>query len=135
VASSSRPTRGPRSVFPSFIALTVVLQILLTAYSGVIYLGAGTTVIGAGDAATLGLVGLSIALVYTLAAVQTSRRRWPSITAVAAAIASAVWLIVLAQKYGISNRVLAGIGAALAAIVSISTFGRRDTRTSLWRVR
>jgi hypothetical protein len=122
------------SVFPGPITLAVIAQVLLTAYSGVVYLGAGTTVIGAGDAASLGIVGLGVATIYAVSAVQTSRRRWPTLTSVTTAIASAAWMIVLAQKYDSSDRILAGIGALLAAMVTASAFVRASSRKSLWRV-
>jgi hypothetical protein len=121
-------------VFPAFVSIAVILQVLLTAYSGVVYLGAGTSVIGAGDAAAFGIVGLGAAAIYAVSAVQTSRRRWPTVTSVVSAALSAVWMVVIAQRYGLSDRVIAGIGVSLAALVVTSAFVSRTCRGSLWRV-
>jgi hypothetical protein len=120
-------------LFPGYITIAVMLQVCLTAYSGVVYLGAGTSVIGAGDSAILGIVGLCVAILYAISSIKTARRRWPAATFMIAAAGDAAWMIVVANKYGSSDRILAGIDVSLTMVVILFAVLTRNIRMSTWR--
>jgi hypothetical protein len=111
----------------------VILHILLTAYCGFVLFAAGSSVIGAGEAALLGAAGVIAAAMYSLSAVQTTRGRWPGASTVAFAIICVAWTIVASATYGASLRPLAGISAAVGLAVVASFLTVPASRAAFWR--